>query len=110
MNFTAENSANIFRSLASQRHVTRQMILNWRKSLRFPATPRISHEGVNLIQQLLCEPEDRLGSQSPSSAMRPNSIVTQARMSGFSSTFSGGPSVDGAEKIKVRPSRRRHID
>jgi len=89
--------------VSNSRHVTRQKILNWRQSLRFPARPRVSHEGVNLMEQLLCEPEDRLGSQASSSVTRPNSMVVQARRSAFiapNGTLSG---VDGAHLIKAHP-------
>ncbi|KAF9653189.1 kinase-like protein [Thelephora ganbajun] len=64
-------------------HVTRQKILNWKQSLKFPSKPRVSHEGINLMQQLLCEPEDRLGSQATASVSRPNSLLVQSRRSGF---------------------------
>jgi hypothetical protein len=50
------------------------------------------------MQQLLCEPEDRLGSQASASVSRPNSMVVQARRSGFMAQ-SGSP--DGATLIKV---------
>ena len=85
-----------------QRHVTRQKILNWKQSLRFPSRPRVSHEGVNLMEQLLCEPEDRLGSQASSSVSRPNSMIMQARRSGFITPQGAMGSVDGAHLIKVR--------
>lgn len=86
----------------AQRHVTRQKILNWKQSLRFPARPRVSHEGIELMRQLLCEPEDRLGSQASSSVSRPNSMVVQARRSGFAMPMGGGPpDNDGAAYIKV---------
>jgi len=87
--------------LFHQRHVTRQKILNWKQSLRFPARPRVSLEGVDLMKQLLCEPEDRLGSQATSSVSRPNSMIMQARRSGFVNAYTGHGSVDGAELIKV---------
>ncbi|KAK7005676.1 kinase-like protein [Favolaschia claudopus] len=86
--------------VSNSRHVTRQKILNWKQSLRFPARPQVSHEGVNLMQQLLCEPEDRLGSQASASVSRPNSMVVQARRSGFMAQ-SGSP--DGANLIKAHP-------
>ncbi|KZT26729.1 kinase-like protein [Neolentinus lepideus HHB14362 ss-1] len=90
--------------VSNSRHVTRQKILNWRQSLRFPSRPRVSHEGVDLMQQLLCEPEDRLGSQTSASTTRPNSLIVQARRSGFiPSTGITGGSVDGAELIKAHP-------
>ena len=84
-----------------QRHVTRQKILNWKQSLKFPARPKVSREGVYLMEQLLCEPEDRLGSQTSSSVNRPNSLVVQARRSGFIASVGGSGSVDGAHLIKV---------
>lgn len=86
--------------VSNSRHVTRQKILNWKQSLRFPSRPRVSHEGVNLMQQLLCEPEDRLGSQTTVSVSRPDSIVVQARRSGFIPPT--GKS-DGARLIKAHP-------
>lgn len=84
-----------------QRHVTRQKILNWKQSLRFPSRPRVSHEGVNLMQQLLCEPEDRLGSQASSSVSRPNSMIIQARRSSFIPPQGSAAGNDGADIIKV---------
>ncbi|KAF5321788.1 hypothetical protein D9619_001986 [Psilocybe cf. subviscida] len=90
--------------VSNSRHVTRQKILNWKQSLRFPARPRVSHEGVELMRQLLCEPEDRLGSQASSSVSRPNSMVVQARRSGFAMPLGGGPpGNDGAAHIKAHP-------
>ncbi|KAJ7594009.1 kinase-like domain-containing protein [Mycena floridula] len=87
--------------VSNSRHVTRQMILNWRQSLKFPNRPRVSHEGIDLLQQLLCEPEDRLGSQAAASVSRPNSMVMQARRSGLMA--GGNPNTDGAEFIKSHP-------
>ncbi|KAJ7902019.1 kinase-like domain-containing protein [Mycena olivaceomarginata] len=86
--------------VSNSRHVTRQKILNWKQSLRFPARPQVSHDGVNLMQQLLCEPEDRLGSQASASVSRPNSMVMQARRSGF---MAPSGTVDGANFIKAHP-------
>ena len=84
-----------------QRHVTRQKILNWKQSLKFPPKPRVSHEGINLMRQLLCEPEDRLGSQATTSVSRPNSLLVQSRRSGFIPPIGQSESVDGAHMIKV---------
>ena len=42
----------------------------FKQSPRFPALPHVLHEAVDLMQQLLYEPEDRLGSQSPSRFQR----------------------------------------
>ncbi|KAJ6625905.1 kinase-like domain-containing protein [Mycena sp. CBHHK59/15] len=86
--------------VSNSRHVTRQKILNWKQALRFPARPQVSHEGVNLMQQLLCEPEDRLGSQASASVSRPNSMVVQARRSGF---MAQSGTADGANFIKAHP-------
>ncbi|KAF9051116.1 kinase-like protein [Hymenopellis radicata] len=84
------------------RHATRQQILNWKHSLRFPSRPRVSREGVDLMAQLLCEPEDRLGSQSSASVSRPNSLIVQARRSGFVVPGSSG-NIDGVDHIKAHP-------
>ena len=91
--------------VSNSRHITRQKILNWRQALRFPSRPRVSPEGVDLMQRLLCEPEDRLGSQSTVSTSRPNSLIVSVRRSGFFGHMGGGgggASIDGAEHIKVR--------
>lgn len=51
------------------------------------------------MQQLLCEPEDRLGSKANVSVNRPNSLIIANRRSGY---YGGQPpSLDGAEYIKV---------
>ncbi|TCD71243.1 hypothetical protein EIP91_011721 [Steccherinum ochraceum] len=89
--------------VSNSRHVTRQKILNWKQSLRFPSRPRVSHEGINLMEQLLCEPEDRLGSQASSSVSRPNSMIVQARRSGFIAPAGTSGNVDGANLIKAHP-------
>jgi serine/threonine protein kinase len=89
--------------VSSSRHVTRQKILNWKQSLKFPSKPRVSHEGINLMQQLLCEPEDRLGSQATASVSRPNSLLVQSRRSGFIPPVGETESVDGAYMIKMHP-------
>ncbi|THH14240.1 hypothetical protein EW146_g6067 [Bondarzewia mesenterica] len=86
--------------VSNSRHVTRQKILNWKQSLKFTSRPHVSHEGVDLMKQLLCEPEDRLGSQASSSVTRPNSMIVQARRSVLMGV-SG--SVDGVDLIKAHP-------
>ena len=53
------------------------------------------------MEQLLCEPEDRLGSQASSSVSRPNSMIMQARRSGFIAPAGTSGNVDGANLIKV---------
>ncbi|KAJ7647102.1 kinase-like domain-containing protein [Roridomyces roridus] len=85
---------------SDSRHITRQKILNWKQALKFPGRRQVSHEGVNLMQQLLCEPEDRLGSQASVSVSRPNSMVMHSRRSGF---MAQNGSSDGANLIKAHP-------
>ncbi|KAF8514253.1 kinase-like domain-containing protein [Hysterangium stoloniferum] len=87
--------------VSNSRHVTRQKILNWKQSLRFPSRPHVSLAGVNLMEQLLCEPEDRLGSQASTSVSRADSLIIQTRRSGFVNSFGGKGSIDGAELIKA---------
>jgi len=88
--------------VSNSRHVTRQKILNWKQSLRFPALPRVSNEAVDLMQQLLCEPEDRLSSQTLSSVPHSNSMIVQARRnSAFLSPSGASRGGDGAELIKA---------
>jgi len=55
------------------------------------------------MEQLLCEPEDRLGSQSSASVSRSNSIAVNARQSSFIPTLSTMGNVDGADLIKSHP-------
>ncbi|TFL02464.1 kinase-like domain-containing protein [Pterulicium gracile] len=81
--------------VSNSRHVTRQKILNWKQSLRFPSRPGVSHEGVKLIQQLLCEPEERLGSH-----LQAKGSETMRRRSAF---LAPGSSIDGAAHIKAHP-------
>ncbi|CEQ42499.1 SPOSA6832_04317 [Sporobolomyces salmonicolor] len=90
--------------VSKSRQQTRQKILNWRQSLRFPPKPRVSREAQDLILSLLCEKEDRLGSRSTG---RPNSVL-QDRRSGFVNVNAGagafaGVANDGAEEIKAHP-------
>ncbi|TRM69454.1 kinase-like domain-containing protein [Schizophyllum amplum] len=88
--------------VSNSRHITRKKILNWKQTLRFPSKPAVSKEGINLMQALLCEPEDRLGSQASASVSRPDSMVAQARRSGFAAPSAhDGP--DGADMIKTHP-------
>ncbi|KAG8932846.1 hypothetical protein FRC03_000163 [Tulasnella sp. 419] len=89
--------------MSNSRHVTRQKILNWKQSLKFPSRPRVSREAISFMEQLLCEPEDRLGSQTSASVTRPNSLAMQARRSGFIASHGALGSVDGAELLKAHP-------
>ena len=59
------------------------------------------------MQQLLCEPEDRLGSQTPGSVSRPELYSTYGRRSGFMRQAGSLVSVDGAHLIKVCPDSSR---
>lgn len=54
------------------------------------------------MEQLLCEAEDRLGSQASSSISRPNSMIVQSRRSGFITPMGTSGTVDGAHLIKVK--------
>jgi protein-serine/threonine kinase len=38
--------------------------LNWKTTLKFPPHPKLSAECTDLLASLLCEPEDRLGSNT----------------------------------------------
>uniref|UniRef100_D8Q901 non-specific serine/threonine protein kinase n=1 Tax=Schizophyllum commune (strain H4-8 / FGSC 9210) TaxID=578458 RepID=D8Q901_SCHCM len=88
--------------VSNSRHITRKKILNWKQTLRFPSKPAVSKEGIQLMQALLCEPEDRLGSQASASVSRPDSMIVQARRSGFAAPAThSGP--DGADIIKAHP-------
>lgn len=61
--------------VSKSRNITRQKIMNWRTSLKFPSRPRISKEAQNFIEMLICEKEDRLGTQSDSAPSRPQSAI-----------------------------------
>jgi serine/threonine-protein kinase LATS1/2 len=87
--------------VSKSRHITRQKILTWRQSLRFPSKPKVSREAQDLISRLICEREDRLGSRTAPSTLTPNSLVVKQRMSGFLGPAPGFQSLkDGAEDIK----------
>jgi len=60
----------------------------------------------DLMQQLLCEPEDRLGSQASISVTCPNLMIVQARRSALIATSRATRSVDGAELVKAHPFLR----
>jgi protein-serine/threonine kinase len=90
-------------SAIAQRHNTRQKILNWQQALKFPNRPRVSREAVDLMQRLMCEAEDRLGSSAAVRASVPTSAGYNRR-SGFYQQPVLGVS-DGADQIKVRSSR-----
>ena len=55
------------------------------------------------MQQLLCEPEDRLGSQAAASVSRPGPPPVDPRKSRFITASQHTVSVDGAYIIKVPP-------
>jgi hypothetical protein len=58
------------------------------------------------MQQLLCESEDRLGSQASSSVVRPNSMIVQARRSALITSSGATRGGDGAEVIKASRARK----
>jgi hypothetical protein len=58
------------------------------------------------MQQLLCEPEDRLGSQASSSVVRPNSMIVRARRSALITPSGANGGGDGAEVIKASRARK----
>lgn len=94
--------------ISKSRQQTRQKILSWRSSLRFPAKPRISREAQHFIASLLCEKEDRLGSQGVASVARPNSIIQRQRSGFLNGTARGMGTmnlglIDGAQEIKAHP-------
>ena len=88
--------------VSKSRHITRQKILTWRQHLRFPSSPRVSSEAQDLIQRLICEREERLGSRLAPIPIRANSTVMQQRRSGFLSPVQTLKGLrDGAEDIKA---------
>ncbi|WWC72355.1 uncharacterized protein I206_106317 [Kwoniella pini CBS 10737] len=89
--------------VSSSRHVTRQKILNWKTTLKFPPKPRLSPECLDLMTSLLCESEDRLGTTPTEKA----SIITTSTKGSLNHTLNGrhanlgkGLGNDGADKIK----------
>ncbi|EJT97277.1 kinase-like protein [Dacryopinax primogenitus] len=101
--------------ISRSRHTTRQKILNWKQTLRFPARPRVSSEAIDLIQRLICEPEDRLGGGgviAETFRTRGSRLTSgsQGRGEGYyrrgGSNFAAQPvlgTFDGAGKIKAHP-------
>ncbi|KAK4056654.1 hypothetical protein OIO90_002206 [Microbotryomycetes sp. JL221] len=90
--------------VSKNRQQTRQKILSWRSTLRFPTSPRISREAQDLICGLICEKEDRLGSNMRTSRSGPSSIVESERHRQRSGTLNGkGVEHDGTEDIMVHP-------
>lgn len=96
--------------VSKSRHLTRQKILNWRQTLKFPPGRfKVSREAQDFISRLLCEKEDRLGSMSSSSVSRPNSLMQGARNSGFTqsrmetSAASSSSLIDGVEELMAHP-------
>lgn len=77
-------------------------ILTWQQSLRFPLKPRVSRLGVDFIQQLICEPEDRLGSRTSAQTRRPRAISAAERRSGIISNAASGVR-DGGDELKAHP-------
>lgn len=96
--------------VSKSRHMTRQKIINWKQTLRFPSKPKVSREAQDLITRLVCEKEDRLGSLSTASVSRPNSLLQGSRQrSGFNAANSepgrtaAGGLADGVEDLMAHP-------
>ncbi|KAJ9125369.1 hypothetical protein QFC22_000329 [Naganishia vaughanmartiniae] len=91
--------------VSNSRHLTRQKILNWRDTLRFPTKPKVSRDCTDFLTKLLCEPEDRLGSMATSSTNRPNSIMFSERNPEYRTKTADkvGLGDDGAAQIKAHP-------
>jgi len=95
--------------VSKSRHLTRQKILNWRQTLKFPPRPKVSRDGQDFISKLICEREDRLGTAGTASVSRPNSIIQRERRSGILGTGpNGAPGTssglqDGVEDLMAHP-------
>ncbi|CAO1627618.1 unnamed protein product [Sympodiomycopsis kandeliae] len=93
--------------VSKSRHMTRQKILNWKQTLRFPSKPsKVSREAQDFILRLVCEKDDRLGSVNSASVSRPNSVMQGARQqSGFTNMQQPNASglVDGVEDLMSHP-------
>lgn len=92
--------------VSKSRHLTRQKILNWRQTLRFPPKPKVSREAQDFIARLVCEKDDRLGSTNAASVSRPNSLMQGARQqSGFAATngVGAGGLADGVDELMSHP-------
>ncbi|PKC66292.1 kinase-like protein [Rhizophagus irregularis] len=80
---------------SKSRHTTRLKIINWRQYLNFPARPRVSREVQDLIERLICEKEDRIGSNQSSSTTKPNGLYMAGRKT--------NPGLGDASEIKSHP-------
>lgn len=97
--------------VSKSRQMTRQKILNWKQTLKFPPKPKVSREAQDFISKLICERQDRLGSVTSSSVSRPNSLLQSSRQpSGFAqntTTLADGSKssglADGVEDLMSHP-------
>ena len=71
--------------------------LNWKDTLKFPTKPRLSTQCTDLMTKLLCEPEDRLGSQP---GIKPSVLTVRSARVG---SILLGLGSDGVEQIKAHP-------
>ena len=72
--------------------------LNWKENLKFPPSSRISAQCTDFMARLLCEPEDRIGSQGPTN---PSILSTHSiRMGSTRGSVLGS---DGAAQLKAHP-------
>ncbi|CAD6977800.1 unnamed protein product [Tilletia controversa] len=95
--------------VSKSRHLTRQKILNWRQTLKFPPRPKVGRDAHDFISKLICEREDRLGTVGNASVSRPNSIIQRERRSGILGTGPNGAPIansglmDGVEDLMAHP-------
>ncbi|KAL7419412.1 hypothetical protein Q5752_006250 [Cryptotrichosporon argae] len=85
---------------SSSRHVTRQKILDWKHTLRFPPKPQLSPECTDLLVRLLCEPEDRIGAKTARSSVGLSAASGSTLRDTLRSAFKLGGG-DGAGEIKA---------
>ncbi|CAG8447034.1 5599_t:CDS:2 [Ambispora gerdemannii] len=79
------------------RHTTRIKIINWRQTLRFPSRPKVSQEVQDLVERLICERDDRIGSGSTSNS---NGLPNSRNANNRKSSVTG---LGDASEIKAHP-------
>ncbi|WOO78687.1 Serine/threonine-protein kinase CBK1 [Vanrija pseudolonga] len=94
--------------IGNSRHEARVKILEWKDNLKFPRRPHVSHFGIDFIRQLLCEPEERLGSPTSVRGKNPVTGVSDQRASHIAEVLHPiNPATllapDGAEQLMSHP-------